>query len=611
MCDLRGPNWREIGVTLKPSGDGVSVAKSWLRAIEMTTPIASNPTRIFPIVIDELARAYPDAPALLSDRETLTYRMLAERSHKYARWALGQGLASGKCVCVLMRNSPEYVAIWIGLTRVGVVVSLVNTNLTGSLLAHCINIATPSHIIVDAELLSAFEPARGLIDTSAKIWSQGSGETILFSIDRELAKHSGESLAARECPVVTIEDQALHIYTSGTSGLPKAAKISHFRIMQWSYWFAGLMNIQPIDRMYDCLPMYHSVGGVVAVASVLVKGGSVVVRDKFSATRFWSDVVNWDCTLFQYIGELCRYLVNAPPHPCEAQHRIRLCCGNGLRPDVWNLFKTRFGIPQILEFYAATEGNVSLFNLEGKPGAIGRTPPLLTLRSPTKIVKVDVETGEPVRNAGGLCICCGPNEAGEAIGKLIGGSSNIGNRFEGYNSEADSEKKVLRDAFEPGDAWFRTGDLMKRDEHGFFYFIDRIGDTFRWKGENVATMEVSEVIAAIPGIREAAVYGVPIPGYEGRVGMAALVVEGRFDLATFREQLADRLPGYARPRFLRICREIDVTATFKQRKAELVRQGYDPSASSDPMYFDDPGPRSFVRLEMNQFDLIQRGRIQL
>src|SRR3989449_5729082 len=288
-----------------------------------------------------------------------------------------------------------------------------------------------------------------------------------------------------------------------------------------------------------------------------------------------------------------------------------MCCGNGLRPDVWDEFKRRFRIPQILEFYAATEGNVSMFNIEGKPGAIGRIPPFLAHRFPATLVKFDVERGEPVRTEQGLCIRCGPTEIGEAIGKILNNPSSVGSRFEGYTSPEASERKILRNVFEPGDAWFRTGDLMRKDEHGYFYFVDRIGDTFRWKGENVATSEVAEAICAFRGVTDANVYGVQIPGTEGRAGMAALVAEDELDLAAFRNHLIARLPGYARPLFLRLQSRMELTATFKYPKHEFVRQGYDPAATADALYFDDPERRAFVRLDQALYHRIQTGQFRL
>src|SRR3989475_5913122 len=475
----------------RPGSSNQSAAKAWSHALKLTAPIANTPHRILATVIEEVAERFGDAPALLSDRECLTYRALAERSNQYARWALDQSLAKGDAVCLLMPNRPEYMAIWLGITRVGGVVSLLNTNLAGPSLAHCINIVAPKHIIVATELIDPLTAALQDLAGAVSIWAHGAGGGEFPRIDRDIERRGDEEMSDAECRPPTIEDRALYIYTSGTTGLPKAANVSHARLMQWSHWFAGMMNTCSNDRMYNCLPMYHSVGGVLATGAVLAGGGSVVIREKFSAREFWSDVIRWDCTLFQYIGELCRYLLHTEPDPHETPHRIRMCCGNGLRPDVWNAFKERFQIPHILEFYAATEGNVSLFNIEGKPGAIGRIPSFLAHRFPAALVEYDADAGAPLRDARGFCVRCAPNEVGEAIGQLLKDRSNIGSRFDGYTNEEASEKKILCHVFEPGDAWFRTGDLMRKDEHGYFYFVDRIGDSFRWKGENVGTSEVS------------------------------------------------------------------------------------------------------------------------
>jgi fatty-acyl-CoA synthase len=576
------------------------MSKAWLRALELTAPIAKNPHRVLPTVIEELAEQFGEAPALLSDRECLTYRALAERSNRHARWALDHGLVRGDAVCLFMPNRPEYMAIWLGITRAGGVVSLLNTNLTGPSLAHCINLVAPKHIIVAAELVDPLTTALGDLAGGPTIWAHGTDHDDFPRIDRDIERYAGDRLSEAERPPLSIEDRALYVYTSGTTGLPKAANVSHYRLMQWSLWFAGMMDTRSSDRMYNCLPMYHSVGGVLATGALLVRGGSVVIRDNFSARQFWKDVIRWDCTLFQYIGELCRYLLHTEPSPQETEHRLRMCCGNGLRPDVWNDFQRRFRIPQILEFYAATEGNVSLFNVEGRPGAIGRIPPFLAHRVPVAVVKFDVEHEAPVRNDEGFCIRCAPNEVGEAIGQ---------GRFEGYTSPEASEKKILRNVFEPGDAWFRTGDLMRKDEKGYFYFVDRIGDTFRWKGENVSTTEVTETIAACPGVIDAVVYGVAVSGTEGRAGMAAVVVSENFDLRAFRRHL-ERLPEYARPLFLRVRGELETTATFKPRKQELSREGYDPAVVRDAVYFNDPERQAFVRLDAELCDRIQAGRVR-
>jgi fatty-acyl-CoA synthase len=282
-----------------------------------------------------------------------------------------------------------------------------------------------------------------------------------------------------------------------------------------------------------------------------------------------------------------------------------------LRPDVWHAFKQRFAIPNILEFYAATEGNVTLFNFDGKEGSVGRLPWYFAARFPTKIVRFDIERQEPLRDHNGFCIECDDNEAGEVIGKIIKDPAKPGARFEGYATQSETETKILRDVFERGDVWFRTGDLMRKDANGYFYFVDRIGDTFRWKGENVSTAEVEETIGAVPGVLESGVYGVAVPGHDGRAGMAALVVKEPFDLAAFHAHLTARLPDYARPLFLRIRNDIELTATFKPKKIDLTKQGFDPSVVGDPIYFDDPAAKGFVRLDPVLYGRIIAGEVRL
>ncbi|HZR61294.1 MAG TPA: long-chain-acyl-CoA synthetase [Xanthobacteraceae bacterium] len=591
----------------QPARGSDSALRDWVRALEATAPIARQPQRLLPTVIEEIAQVRGDAPALLSAGESLSYRALAERANRYARWALAHGVGKGETVGLLMPNRPEYMAIWLGISSVGGVVALLNTNLRGPALAHCIDIVAPKHLIVATEFLDAVHAASEHMTSGPTIWAHGrSGDDARPRIDHEIERFAPEPLTDAERRGTSSTDRALAIYTSGTTGLPKAANVSHRRLLQWSFWFAGLMNTGPDDRMYDCLPLYHSVGGVVATGALLVHGGSVVIRDKFSAKNFWDDVCTWDCTLFQYIGELCRYLAAAPAHPRERAHRLRIACGNGLRGDVWERFADRFGIPRVLEFYAATEGNFSLYNVEGEVGAIGRLPSFLAHRFPLALVKFDHATGAPLRDAAGFCIRCAPGEAGEAIGRIEAGAA-----FEGYTSAPETARKILRNVFAPGDAWYRTGDLMRKDTAGFFYFVDRIGDTFRWKGENVATSEVAAAITAFPGILEATVYGVVVPGCEGAAGMATLVPQGALDVAALRSHLAQRLPAYARPLFLRIRDGIETTATFKHKTADLARQGYDPATTGDAIYFDDPAQHALVRLERALYERIQAGAVRL
>jgi fatty-acyl-CoA synthase len=588
-----------------------SPLKAWVRALELTAPVDRRTAPILPVLIGTLAERFGPAPALTSRGASLSYRELAASVNRYARWALEQGFTPGDVVCLLMPNCPDYLAIWLGLTRVGVVVSLLNTNLTGEVLAHSINIVSPRYVIVAAALTPALRAALPHISAACGLHGAADGFCELPRVDLAAAQLSAEAITAQEQPPPSLDDRALHIYTSGTTGLPKAANVSHLRVMQWSHWFAGLMNTQPDDRMYNCLPLYHSVGGVVATGATLVGGGTVVLRERFSASEFWKDIVAERCTLFQYIGELCRYLLTAAPQPWETQHSLRLCCGNGLRPEVWEPFRNRFHIPRILEYYAATEGSFSLYNCEGRPGAIGRIPPFLSHRMPVALVKFDQGTGVPLRDESGRCTRCEVNEAGEAIGEISGAAGKHGGRFEGYADPAASEKKILRDVFAPGDAWYRTGDLMRKDEQGFYYFVDRMGDTFRWKGENVSTGEVTAVVTSYPGVIDAAVYGVAVPGADGRAGMAAVAVRPEFELAGFREHLAARLPDYARPVFLRIVSAIEITGTFKLRKQELSIEGYDRTKISDPLYFDDRARAAYTPLDEALYQRLQSGNMRV
>ncbi len=595
---------------MNAAADGKFARNAWLRALAKTAPIEREPRITLPLLVERWAGERGDAPALLGRDESLTYAALAERSHRYARWGLAQGFRAGDVVCLLMANRPEYLAVWLGLTRLGVVVALVNTHLASDALAHCVRIAAPVCLIAGPEHAAALAGIGPLLPRRLPCWVAGGGGAAALALDPVLESLSGEALAPADCELPSLDAPALYIYTSGTTGMPKAAKVSHHRLMQWSHWFAGLLDVSPADRMYDCLPLYHSVGGVVAVGATLAGGGSVVIRGRFSASEFWSDVRDSRCTLFQYIGELCRYLVNAPGRPEETQHRLRLACGNGLRAEVWERFRTRFAIPRIVEYYAATEGNFSLYNCEGEPGAIGRIPAFLAARVPVALLRVDLDSGEPRRNAAGLCEAAPVDEPGEAVG-LVAAAARAGGRFEGYADAAASERKLLRDVFETGDLWYRTGDLMRRDSRGFYYFVDRLGETFRWKGENVSTAEVMSVLATVPGVLEGVVYWVGVPGADGRAGRAALVVGEGFELGMFRARVHQALPGYARPMFLRLLPALQATGTFKPKKQELLAAGFDPGSVRDPLYFDDPRTGAFVALDAALYRELQGGAIRL
>jgi fatty-acyl-CoA synthase len=588
------------------------------RALARTTPVGKNPTRTFCDLADELAVKFGESVALLSDRETFSYREWNGRANRYARWAKSQGLVKGDVVCLLMPNRPEYLAIWLGLARAGLITALINTNVSGASLAHSVNIAAAKALIVDAALLLQLASARGQLNQPLSILAHGAPatgapEAVMPRIDEIIETFSDAPLRPDERVALTIDDGALYVYTSGTTGMPKAARITHSRLQRMIFGFSAVTNAKASDRMYQCLPMYHSTGGVLATGAVLTVGGSCFIRERFSASDFWNDIVRNQCTMFVYVGELCRYLLNAQPGPNDRAHRIRLCFGNGLRPDIFEAFRDRFGIEQILEFYAASEGNVALFNLDSHPGAVGRVPAWAKRSFPFKIVAYDVERNIDKRDASGRCIECAIDEVGEAIGEILDDPNKPASRFDGYADAAATKAKILRDVFRDGDAWFRTGDLLRRDGAGYYYFVDRIGDTFRWKGENVSTTEVSEAIATFPGVREANVYGVAVPGNEGRAGMAALVVDGvdQFDLAALRAHIAAHLPPYARPVFLRFRRDLDMTGTFKQKKTELVAEGFDLPEGADPVYFDDRALGAYAPITSRFVAALRAGSIKL
>jgi fatty-acyl-CoA synthase len=565
-------------------------------------------TRTISDIVADFARDRPGNIAVLHQDRTLTYADLAAGANRYAHWAMGQGVRKGDVVALFMEGCPEYLMAWLGVVMLGGVAALINTNLRGPALAHSIAIANARHAIVGLELADAWRDALGTAETRPIAWVTGAAAAGAENLDAALAQASPAPLDKAVRAGLTCKDNAFYIYTSGTTGLPKAANFSHMRMLYMMYGFAGALNAHEGDRMYDTLPLYHSTGGVCAVGVALTTGGSVVIRRKFSVHEFWNDCHRYRPTFFQYIGELCRYLLNAPPGPHERDHAIRAITGNGLRPEIWDAFQTRFNIPRIIEFYGATEGNVSMLNYDGKRGAVGRVPWYMRSLVRTRIVRFDLESEMPVRGPDGFCIECAPGEAGEAIGEV---RNETGRNFEGYTHQADTEKKLLRNAFAKGDVWFRTGDLMRRDEHGYFYFVDRIGDTFRWKGENVATSEVAEALGVVPGIAEANVYGVAVPGQDGRAGMAALVVAPGFDPASLGEHLAHSLPQYARPIFLRLRPEMEVTGTFKQRKVELVKDGFDPAHIADPIYWFDAASGKYERLDAARYTDIAEGRVKL
>jgi fatty-acyl-CoA synthase len=575
-----------------------------LNRVKSISPDSDN------LVCDDLEAAVAKwrlRPALSFEGRTLTYAELDGMANRFAHWAKGLNLRRGQTVALFMPNRAEYFAVWYGLSKVGVVTALINNQLSGLPLAHCLNISGAAHVIVDPETSPVFEAARPLLEKPLQQWVLGP----VHGDQRDLvqALKSCSQLAPDRALRVDMKahDTALLIFTSGTTGMPKAARITHVRAQLYMRGFAGSTGARASDRIYVALPLYHATGGLCALGAAFLNGGSVFLRRRFSATHFWSEAAAEGCTMFVYIGELCRYLVNQPPSDDETRHKIRLAFGNGLRPDIWHVMKQRFRIPDILEFYGSTEGNVSLFNFDGREGAIGRAPKWLRSRFNVRLIQFDVEAEKPLRGPDGFCIECGPGQIGECIGKV---GHDARSEYTGYVDKAASEKKVLRDVFEKGDAWFATGDLMKMDADGYLYFVDRIGDTFRWKGENVSTNEVAERLQAAPGVKEANVYGVTVDGADGRAGMAGLVVDADFDIKAFGAHVAAELPTFAQPLFVRILPAIETTGTFKARKMDLVADGYDPAKIKGPLYFHD-ARRGYVKVTKAVFEKIAAGTVKV
>lgn len=588
-------------------------ARGLVRAVKGSRSVVATPSKTAGDYLEQWAREFGDRPALADNKEAFTYRQFDKRANQYARWAKSIGLVKGDAVALMMPNRPEYMAIWFGFARAGLATALINTNLTGAALAHSFAVVNAKVAVIETSLMPAFASAAPLLPAPINVFSHGASATGEPRVDIAVSALSGEPLSAEERPDITIGDPALFVYTSGTTGLPKAARITHSRLLRGMMGFSGAVGARASDRIYVCLPMYHANGGFIGPGVVFRAGGSVFIREKFSASAFWGEIRRERCTMFAYIGELCRYLLNAPPGPDDRSHGLRMCLGNGLRPDIFAAFQKRFALPSVLEFYASTEGNAVMMNLDSRPGAVGRIPAWVKSRFPMKIVAYDIDANLHRRDAQGHCVEAAPDEVGELLAEIRDDPKMPAARFDGYVDPAATKAKILRDVFTTGDSWFRSGDLLRRDKLGYFYFVDRIGDTFRWKGENVSTTEVAETICLFPGVREATVYGVAIARHDGRAGMAALVVDSiaDFDLTGLYAHLSRSLASYARPMFLRFKSDLDVTGTFKQKKTELIAEGFDPRAISEPLYRDDRAANAYLPVRAEFVDGIESGKILL
>lgn len=527
---------------------------------------------------------------VLFEGKEYTFKQAYEHSLRYAQWLKAEhGIVQDEVVALDFTNRPEFIWLIFGLWSLGAKPALINHNLTDKALTHCVRVSTARLVIADGDIQSQFTNA--VLDelSSPEFHDAGKGaaSVSIFDARTEIQIASMQAIREPDAPRGHQEGPSLAvlIYTSGTTGLPKAAIVSWSRLRRIMPYMSNWLGLTPEDRFYTGMPLYHSAAFVLGMCNCLEAGCTFALARKFSATNFWAECRQSKATIIQYVGETLRYLLAVPPSPEDRNHNVRMAYGNGLRPDIWNVFKERFGVPTICEFYAATEGVGGSFNYSSNDfsaGAIGRSGSLVRalFGGGSAIIRLDLETEEPLRDATtGLCVRVdkAQSEGGEFIGRLD--ENNIKDAYTGYwRNDSASNKKILRNVFKTGDAWYRTGDILRQDTDGRTYFVDRIGDTFRWKSENVSTNEVSEALGAHPAISEANVYGVALPQHDGRAGCAATVLKDGVKLdkdvcASLGQHVTKSLPGYARPIFLRVTGSLAATGTNKHLKHILRQEG--------------------------------------
>ena len=534
----------------------------------ISTGMLARPTSKASIgkVFQERAAKYANRVFLKFGDQRITYAEANATANRYAAALAARGVGHGDVVGIMLRNSPNAVLAMLATVKCGAVAGMLNYHQRGDVLAHSVGLLGAKVILSETDLVEHLNESGAELEPGVVV-------TIEEFEKSAVTAPTGNPASAS---AVLAKDTAFYIFTSGTTGNPKASVMTHFRWLRALAGFGGLgLRLRADDTLYSCLPLYHNNALTVAVSSVINAGATLAIGEKFSASRFWDDVIRYDATAFIYIGELCRYLLNQPEKPTDRQHRVRLIAGNGLRPEIWDEFTTRFGIKRVCEFYAASEGNTAFINIFNVSKSTGVSPmPFLAY------VEYDTDTGEPKRDENGRVRKVGAGEPGLLISPV-----NRLSPFDGYTDPKASEKKLIRNAFRDGDVWFNTGDVMKPQGLGHAAFGDRLGDTFRWKGENVATTEVEAALAADPQVEECTVFGVEVPNTGGRAGMAAVKIrEGQeFDGIELAETLYSRLPSYAVPLFVRIVDSLEHTSTFKSRKVDLRDEAYG-SHVEDPLF---------------------------
>ncbi|MCB0502245.1 MAG: long-chain-acyl-CoA synthetase [Bacteroidetes bacterium] len=531
-------------------------------------------------VLESNARKYPDQYALLFEDVQYTYEDLNQLVNQYAHYFSSIGVRHQTVVIVFLENRPETLIVTAALAKLGAIASLVNPNQRDAVLLHSIQIKHDRYFVIGQELTAAFDAVKSKLDLSnSYLLGVEDSEPKAFPKDyivlnkviEEESNQNPESTAT-----VRTKDHLAYIFTSGTTGMPKASIQTHKQWLRSMNWFGNInAGFTKDDTIYVSIPFYHANAFIIGWGSAFANGSTIAMRRKFSASEFWKDIRKFDATAFIYIGEICRYLMNSPPSPLDKKHRVTKIIGNGMRPEIWNDFKMRFNIPNIYEFYAASDSNVIFTNSFNVDNCVGWSP------TEFAIVKYDIDNDEVYRNKKGTLEKVTTGEVGLMISKITDLFP-----FAGYANAAQNESKIFRDVFDKGDQWFNTGDLMRDIGFKHTQFVDRVGDTFRWKGENVATAEVEAILTNFEAIESAAVYGVQIPNCDGRAGMAALSLQTETDdlfVEELYKNLKDKLPAYAIPVFVRICDQLEVTHTQKIKKADLKKEGYDCN-SQDTIY---------------------------
>ena len=559
------------------------------------------------IAFEKAVKRNPQGNALLFEEQKFTYQALNEWANQIGHFYLSIGARKGDVIAVMVENRPELVATVIALAKIGVTAALVNTSQTGKALTHSINLVKPIAIILGEECRAAVDEVRQdlllkedrfhwfadqetLVDAgkSPKGWTNLAEKIVHFAKFNTPTTHSIQG-----------KDGLFYIYTSGTTGLPKAVIFTHSRWTLAYGTYGHILALTSDDVMYCTLPLYHATGIVVCWCGVIAGSATLALRRKYSTSAFWKDVQKFDASAIGYVGELCRYLMDAPSSELERGHRVKKMIGNGMRPNIWDKFKQRFGVEEILELYASSEGNVGFSNIFNFDNTVGFSP------TPYAIIEFDKESNAPVKDAQGWCKKVKKGEVGLLVGKITRRSP-----FDGYTDPEKNKSVIMKDVFTQGDSFFNTGDLVRDIGFRHAQFVDRLGDTYRWKGENVSTTEVENAVSEYEKIAEAVVYGVEIPNTNGRAGMAAITLADHAeftqqDLQQMATEFKKCLPAYAVPVFLRIQVHVETTGTFKYQKNKLKEQAFDPNKTDERLLVLLPNATEYCDLTAEIFNNIQ------